>query len=95
MQNTANKSTLNISRKQLGRTLVLTLDGEAGIGCMDMLESELARASAMRPQHVLIDLTHLGSIAALVNGTLSMFANAVRNNGGDVRFLVQPMKRSA
>ncbi len=95
MHRPVKESTLNISRKQLGRTLVLTLDGEAGIGCVDMLESELARASAMRPQHVLIDLTHLGAIAALVNGTLSMFANAVRKNGGDVRFLVQPMRQSA
>lgn len=86
---------LQITRRVLGRTLILTLDGVADHTCVNQLENELNEAAVMRPQHVLIDLTHVQSIADLVNGTLSVFANTVRDSGGNVRFLVHTSRRSA
>lgn len=88
-------SNFEITRRVLDRTLVLKLDGQGGLDCLNELEQELTQAAAMRPQHVLIDMTHLSSIAALVNGTLSMFANSIRHNGGSVRFMMQPVGQAA
>ena len=88
-------SALTIHRRELGRTLVLALEGNASLACMDQLEAALTDAAAMQPQHVLIDLTQLDAIADLVNGTLSLFAKTIRDRGGSVRFVVQSDRRSA
>lgn len=84
-----------ITRQALGRTLVLSLRGDAELACLDELEAALKQAEAAKPQHVIINLREVTSIAALVNATLSVFANAVRRTGGDVRFVMQPDRRVA
>ena len=87
MHHQQDKPALRISRKLQGKTLVLSLDGRADLESVNTLEHELDQASAMCPQHVVIDMTHLNAIADLANGTLSLFANNVRKSGGDVRYL--------
>lgn len=88
-------NTLQIQQHSLGRTLVLTLAGAADATCVDVLEQELNKVGSLHPQHIIIDLTRLSSIAALVNATLSMFANDVRHHGGDVRYVMQPTRQVA
>lgn len=94
-QPTTRKPTLELSRQVMGRTIVLTLQGSADPACIDDLEDQLAKAGALRPQHVLVDLSHLGDVADLISATICAFANNVRRNGGSVRYVMQPLRRSA
>jgi len=92
---TKRKPTLDITRQVMGRTIVLTLQGSADAACIDDLEDQLARAGDLRPQHVLLDLSHLGDVEDLIRATICAFANNVRRNGGSVRYLMQPLRQSA
>jgi anti-anti-sigma regulatory factor len=92
---TPSSPTLDITRQVMGRTLVLTLQGVADTACIDDLEDQLARAGDLRPQHVVLDLSHLGDVSDLIRATICAFANNIRRNGGSVRYLMQPLRHSA
>ncbi len=76
---------LHVHSEQRLSSLIITVTGDAGIGNVGKLETELTRLSALRPALVVFDLSGLDFIASLGMGALMAFRRGVARNGGIVR----------